>query len=460
MVWIKRSVKGVCAALIAAALLVPGGCGRKVGNNAVTGGEEISKTQTEQNETTSDAGRETVILCTSAYGVTLKKLVSDYNQESKQYEIVVQTLGENEDVQTFRTRVQAELTAGKGADLLDVYALQNLDYVPYARSGMLLELSEMQKEFGEIPDKVLACNRYEEGIYGLPMAFYLQGLVYVRDLEVRGEEWDAEKCMQTLEESGILFFNACPKRMDAAQVGCYLLNLLGVGKDNIQLFVEKEKGTCSFDGPEFQRVLAFAKEHMDTGARDLDESERLQNGDVLFSDSQFGSFRSFWEISQKCGGKEKYIGYPCPNGEVYGIHARGFYVNAGTKHLDGVKDFLKYLLSDQVQESFAYSADGYFPARSDILQKQWEQAEKEILDTGYATDMSGKIQYQPRLMTKEEERLFWHMLDSSVPFYYQNVIDDIVWEEAGPYFMGEKDAKTVSAAIQGRVQNYLNEESK
>ena len=166
----------------------------------------------------------------------------------------------------------------------------------------------------------------------------------------------------------------------------------------------------------------------------------------------------FRSISLMCQGKEKYIGYPSPDGEVYGIRARGFYVNVGTEHLDGVKDFLRYIFSDKVQEGFAYDADGYFPARSDILHKQWEQAEKEILNTGYVTDMSGKVKYQPRLMTKEEEEIFWHMLDASVPFYYQNVIDDIVWEEAGHYFTGEKDAKTVSAAIQGRVQNYLNED--
>ena len=419
---------------------------------------ELPETQTEQDVIQQEAHKEFVTLCTSAYGVSLKNLVSGYNQESEKYEIVVQTMEENEDVQSFRNRVQAELTAGKGADILDVYALQNLDYVPYARNGMLLELSGIQKELGEIPDQVLACNRYEGGLYGLPMAFYLQGLVYVQDLELRGEEWNVTKCMQTVEESESLYFNACPSRMSEAQTGCYLLNLLGVGKDNIQLFVNEERGTCNFDGTDFQRVLAFAREHMDTGARNLDVSKRLQGGEVLFSDSQFGSFRSFWEISLLCQGKEKYIGYPSPDGEIYGIHARGFYVNAGTEHLDGVKDFLGYILSDKVQESFAYDADGYFPARSDILHKQWEQAEKEILDTGYVTDMSGKIKYQPRLMTKEEEEIFWHMLDKSVPFYYQNAIDDIVWEEAGSYFTGEKDAKTVSAAIQGRVQLFLNEQ--
>lgn len=434
--------------IVVALLLLLTGCASR----------EIPETQTEQGVTQPEAHREIVTLCTSAYGVSLKNLVSGYNQESEQYEIVVQTMEEKEDVQSFRNRVQAELTAGKGADILDVYALQNLDYVPYARNGMFLELSGIQKELGEIPDQVLACNRYEGGLYGLPMAFYLQGLVYVQDLELQGEEWNVEKCMQIVEESRSPYFNACPSGMSARQTGCYLLNLLGVGKDNIQLFVEEEKGTCSFDGADFQRVLAFAKEHMDTGARNLDLSKRLQSGEVLFSDSQFGSFRSFWEVSLICQGKEKYIGYPSPDGEVYGIHARGFYVNAGTEHLDGVKDFLRYILSDKVQESFAYDADGYFPARSDILHKQWEQAEKEILDTGYVTDISGKVKYQPRLMTKEEEEIFRHMLDASVPFHYQNVIDDIVWEEAGLYFTGEKDAKTVSAAIQGRVQNYLNED--
>lgn len=403
-----------------------------------------------------DGERETVTLYSGAYGAYLKDLVTAYNQESERYEIVVQTAGAGEDVQTFRNRVQAELSAGEGPDLLDVYALQNLDYVPYAQKGFLLELTEVMKDLGEIPEKVMACNRWEDGIYGLPSSFYLSGLLYVRDLNVAGEEWNAQRCMQALEDGNVPYFCARIWNFSAQDMGNYVLSLLGVGRVGIQLFVEEWEGTCHFDSAEFKQMLSFAKEHLDESGGDA--QEKMLNGEAFFSEWNFGSFRNFWEASLKYQGKQKYIGYPSPKGEVYGVRTRGLYVNARTEHLEGVKDFLAFVLSDQEQEKIVSSQDGYFPARLDVLQKLWKEAQKEVSDDiWYVTDAKGEVQYKPRRMTEEEEQLFWHMLDCSVPFSYQNAIDDIVCEETPLYFTGEKGEDEVAKAIQSRVQNYLNE---
>lgn len=400
---------------------------------------------------------ETITLYSGAYGAYLKDLVAAYNQESEHYEIVVQTCGEGEDIQTFRNRVQAELSAGDGPDLLDIYALQNLDYMPYAQKGFLLELTEVMKDVGgEIPEKVMACNRWEDGVYGLPSSFYLSGLLYVQELNVTGEEWNAQRCMQALEDGNTPYFCARIWNFNAQDMGNYILSLLGVGREGIQLYVDEREGTCHFDSTEFKQMLSFAKEHLDDGGGDA--REKMLNGEAFFSEWNFGSFRHFWEASLKYQGKQKYIGYPSPKGEVYGVRARGLYVNARTEHLEGVKDFLAFVLSDQEQEKIVSSQDGYFPARLDILQKIWEEAKKEVSDdTWYVTDAKGEIQYKPRRMTQEEEQIFWHMLDCSVPFYYQNAIDDIVCEETPLYFTGEKGADEVAKAVQSRVQNYLNE---
>ena len=84
--------------------------------------------------------------------------------------------------------------------------------------------------------------------------------------------------------------------------------------------------------------------------------------------------------------------------------------------------------------------------------------DENVLLPGYTTDLSGNKQYEPRLMTKEEEQIFWHMLDCSVPSSYMNVINNIICEEAALYFTDKKDADQVANSIQSRVQNYLNEE--
>ena len=188
-----------------------------------------------------------------------------------------------------------------------------------------------------------------------------------------------------------------------------------------------------------------------------DSWERLLSGETVFSDILIGSFRSFWEISYHCQGKEQYIGYPSLSGEVYGMMTRGLYINARTEHLEGVRDFIRYALSEKQQEKMVYEMDGYFPARLDVLKRLWNEAEREIKDTGYTMDLSGNKQYEPRLMTKEEEQIFWHMLDCSVPSSYMNAIDNIICEETALFFTDKKDADQVASSIQSRVQNYLDE---
>jgi ABC-type glycerol-3-phosphate transport system substrate-binding protein len=137
--------------------------------------------------------------------------------------------------------------------------------------------------------------------------------------------------------------------------------------------------------------------------------------------------------------------------------ARSLFINVRTEHLEGVKDFLRYALSEKQQEKMVYEMDGYFPARQDVLKRLWKEAESELRDTGYTTDLSGNKQYEPRLMTKEEEQIFWHMLDCSVPSSYMNVINNIICEETALFFTDKKDADQVASSIQSRVQNYLDE---
>ena len=109
------------------------------------------------------------------------------------------------------------------------------------------------------------------------------------------------------------------------------------------------------------------------------------------------------------------------------------------------------------EKTLMYAYQQYFPARLDVLKRLWNEAEREIKDTGYTTDLSGNKQYEPRLMTKEEDQIFWHMLDCSVPSSYINAIDNIICEETALFFTDKKDVDQVANSIQNRVQNYLDE---
>lgn len=72
---------------------------------------------------------------------------------------------------------------------------------------------------------------------------------------------------------------------------------------------------------------------------------------------------------------------------------------------------------------------------------------------GFQTD---DVFYQPRVMTDEEEEIFWEMLDNSV-YEQSNDIELIIYEEIPAFFDGNKTAEEVAKIIDNRVQLYLDE---
>lgn len=138
------------------------------------------------------------------------------------------------------------------------------------------------------------------------------------------------------------------------------------------------------------------------------------------------------------------------------IGADSFYINAASPHTEGALDFIGYLLEEEQQRRMVLGF-GHFPVKQELLTRMWTEAKEEVL--GDMVYEKNDIQYAPRLMTDEEEQIFWEMLESSPPIYYkwQNEIWDIVEEEATPFFCGDKPAEEAARAIDNRVQLYLDE---
>jgi len=66
--------------------------------------------------------------------------------------------------------------------------------------------------------------------------------------------------------------------------------------------------------------------------------------------------------------------------------------------------------------------------------------------------------YEYRTTTEEEADLLEYLISVAKPSGNSNTeIMNIITEEAGAYFKGQKSAKDVASVIQSRVQVYVNE---
>ena len=203
-------------------------------------------------------------------------------------------------------------------------ALQGANKTSYVKSWVFMDVTDFLASQGNLCKSVVDYNRFGDRLYGVPVSFDLNTMVTSKRIATDREKWTKEHCMQAMEESGASVFCGAPYGWTKEEAGIYVLNLLGVGMDGIQLFVDEEKGISSFEQPEFIELLEFSKNHADQNPMDSG-TEKIASGEIAYSTGSVGSFRSFW--------------YPGPEGGQYKLIIDNFYINASSLHKEGALDF-------------------------------------------------------------------------------------------------------------------------
>ncbi len=420
------------------------GCG---GNQANKSGLAESSVEPVLNEN----GKVEIELAGVMFGLVQKGVIADYNAQSDTYEVVIREKGELS-AEDFRRQIQLELSDGKGPDIMFHTALQGLDMRPYAEGGYLLDVTDFLTKQGELFENAVDFNRVGGRVYGVPINCTLNTMIVFQDIVTDRELWTPEYCMQVTEKSGATTFCGAPMGWSTEESGLYILNLLGVGRNGIQLFVDEEQGISNFEQKEFIEFLEFSQKYRDIYPNDA-TAERLVAGDIVCSTFEITDFSRFVYIDEMFQGKQSYIGYPSPEGGQHQLTVQSYYVNATSPSKEGALDFLHFLLEEEQQRNM--SALG-FPVRMDVLKQMWEEAKVEVFDENGGYIING-VSFETRLMTDKEEKIFWELLDTNIYYRQENPIWDIIWEDALSFYYGKKSAEEVAATIDNRVQLYLDE---
>lgn len=448
-------IKAMIAILMSACIL----CACGSGDNPVDEPAGPERTP-ELNEN----GKEEITICSTFIGLRLEQAIIDYNAQSSRYEIVPVEAEWGSDFDAYRTRIQLELTNGGGPDILLPASLQSYyDIVPYVEKGIFVDVTDFLEEQG-----IVACALNDSDInvngrlYGIPETLSIGTMVTSEKLAVDNEDWTVETCMQVMRDSGVPVFCQAPYGWTADQSGLFILQILGVG--NRGLFVDEEQRISSFEQPEFIEMLEFCKTYADPISQ-LSLRGRISSGEIAFVNGGIRSFWDFWYYEALFGGNPVYMGRPTPQGGRNGAGADDcYYINTASAHKEGALDFMKFLLSDEQQQKLVSSMDPRFPVKQELLETMWKEAKEELVggiqDHQFMTRDGATA--KPRLMTDEEEQFFWSIVNQTetapvTSNRWGHEIWDIVEEEAGPFFSGEKSAEEVAEVIDNRVQLLLDE---
>ena len=354
-----------------------------------------------------------------------------------------------------------DIMNGEGPDMfLDVSHLNQLnngnylaDLTPYV--GNL----DQNKYFTNIID----ISKVDGKIYNLPVCFGITGI------HTSGANAGASGIGFTTEEYE-KFLHDTLNGEDVISNGqaYYFTKLFNSMRDK---FISN--GKVDFTGPEFAELAEFVKNNVQENSKTWAEGEYGNNvivyGGPIDEEikkavytTSYGFYDYFMSLNQ-LDGADAILGIPSSDGR--GPEASPYTsiaISAQAYDVDACGEFVKYLLSDEVQNKYADL--GNFVLSRDAFRNTGAEAIKYFNENNINTVLYGAMYYgedipENRVKYTEEhiDTLEGIITNCSIMYAEDGEINKVLCEEMPAYFSGQKELSEVVAIAQERVQKILNE---
>ncbi|MGO4548508.1 ABC transporter substrate-binding protein [Paenibacillus sp. 2TAB23] len=368
-----------------------------------------------------------------------------------------------ENLEKFVKTTGTAMLSGKGPDLIEMDQLPSDDYVKKKMLANLGEIIDRDPDFKKEQyfTNVLNGMQVNGGMYGLPVGFFIYGLIGNEDAIKKSgvpfddSKWNWDQFIVTAQEmtKGMdkdhqyALGGSMPEYMTTQFVN-----------ERFATFINQEQGKASFESSSFTDLLKQVKVLFD---------EKVVGTEArfpLFRTVQINSPADYireLRQSEFISGGNAYVSklYSSPSTDQQ--HPGGSfrtYQTIGLNERSAVKpeawDFLKFLLSDEMQ---AKQSGAGFPLNKAAYAKQ----AKGIVEKGSVESdqpigpMKGK---SFEIKQQDINDLEKFLNGATYPLQFKpSQIDEIIVEEAQAFFTGQKSAEDVAKLIQNRVTTYLNE---
>lgn len=407
---------------------------------------------------------------------SLQNAVIDFNRTNDTYRITFVDYGDyntNEDYTLAEQQLDRDVISGNSPDII---SLSSGHAQKYIAKGALADLSALMEKDGEMSTDDLLSGPLKafmsEGkLYGMPSTFTLQSLKASRKLVGDITSWDMAtfgEIVKNLDESVEI--------MKYTSQESFLSQMVA---QNLGSFVDYGKATCSFDSQEFKDLMAIAacfptQEELEAANTDEsgevvyyydDPDGEIQRGELLTNDqyiSDSSSVKYFYNLYTEENGFVN-LGYPQNegNGAIISV-GNSLAISSKCKNQEGAWAFIKNTLSDKNQKdiwNLPVTVSAFDSLMAEAMEKPYYMDGDEKV---YYDDVMyiGDTEYTVEPLTQEQVNEFKEYINGAeISGTYDTDIMDIVTEESGAYFAGDKTADEVATLIQNRVTIYLGETS-
>ncbi|MBQ9894494.1 MAG: extracellular solute-binding protein [Ruminococcus sp.] len=413
--------------------------------------------------------------------------VTDFNKASKDYRIKLIDYGKYNDysegdnylANTGEEQLKKDIIAGNAPDMMIINSRSTLKLL--AKKGALVDFYElMQKDTELNKDKLmpsaLKLGEVNGKLVGLVPSFYVNTLVCKKKYSDK-QGWTFEDMKAAYE-----------KLPEGAELTGY------DSKENVfgtllysaaDKFIDLDKGTCSFNDPEFAEMLEFCNQFPEKPADSQlntdnfteedwenymkEEELKYINDKALLYDWNIGDIKEYNDMKKVTFNEDiSLVGYPSDKGSNGGVLQAESYcaILESSPAKEECWKLIKTFFDEGAQTDQIYCS---FPALISAFEKRAEDSTKK----DYYIDDDGKKQEIDRIMfvngkeinvpplTEDEKNTLMNyikdidMIKSDLPLDIMKIIN----EEMKAYFAGEKTAQAAADMIQSRASILLSEQA-
>lgn len=398
----------------------------------------------------------------------IKGKISTFNKTSDKYQIEVTSyVGDDwSNYDDCIKRLNNDLVAGKIPDILLVDS--QLPFSSYVSKGLIADLDPIMEK-----DESFNRADYLENVFD---AFSVGGKLYRIAPSFSIVTKSAKKSIVGDKDSWtmddfIAVHEANPdSEMQTEVTSAGFVDSMIVY--NIGQYVNYETGECTFNTDSFKKALEYAKTlpteiDYDTLYQDdsywTERENSYRTGKTILRDEYIYDFHAFKQDEEGYFGEPvSMVGIPSDkgNGSMLQINT-SLAIMEKAKNPDGAWEFIKTLLTDEVQEKVSE-----FPVKLSALNKLAEKAKERP----YWENSDGTKEYYDNQIwignqsftitpntDADNERMMNFIKSVNTVYEYDTDLLKIIDEEVQAYFSGQKSVDEVADIIQNRASTYINE---
>ena len=416
---------------------------------------------------------------------TLTTAIINYNRANEEYRMVIRDYSQyntDDDYSLAQKQLDMDIVNGNLPDI--VLLTPDMPIASYINKNMFTDLYEYFDKDSDISrDVLLNCVKapfeYDGKLYQLFTSFSLETLAG-KTANVGAEtNWTVEQVLDVIK--------AMPEGKSFTDHDTRHTLSTILLKKGLDSFIDYDAGTCDFNSQQFIDVLNYlitldkdeTEVSSDGFAYRADQYNKLRDDEAYITTANISSFTEYLQLKFQFDFADITLkGYPTLTGDGTVINGDSYAISAKSQLKDGAWEFLKYLISDELQTSQRFimswpsTVNGLKYAGSEEMKRTYNfdtaGGFRSSFGNGMTTvaivggvDMSGGMQEgKDATLTQEDVDNMTAFLNSDFSkVNYNEELFGIIYEELMIFFDGQKSAEETAKVIQSRAAIYISENS-